>query len=247
MNIVDWIIIGLLLLGAVTGFRNGFVGTVVRACSSIIGLIVAYKYYADLEKWLDSKVGFKEALSEFLRAHVALPQAISEFKFEDILGNNVNNFFNGLTSNTQIKSKLLEYVNTINTGIEGSLQISLGDIVHQYLASAIMNVLAFFIIWLLIDLSLQIIARIFRGLIKDTVLGQFDRLSGLLIGTLFTAIVLTVLVGLITPIFNLLGLTKMSLFETISITIGEAKLVPYFASAFTFVFSKFTMVNPFNG
>ncbi|PKM88055.1 MAG: hypothetical protein CVU87_08305 [Firmicutes bacterium HGW-Firmicutes-12] len=244
MNIVDWIIIGLLLLGAIAGYKNGFIGTVVRACSSIIGLIVAYKYYADLEKWLDTKVGFKEGLGDFLRAHVTLPQAISEFKLENLLSNNVASYLDRIIPNAQIKTKMLEYLESLRTGIEGPLQISLADVIHQYLASAIMNVVAFLIIWLLIDLSLQLVARIFRGLIKDTILGQFDRFSGLIIGTLFTAIVLTVTIGLITPIFNLLGMAKLGIFSTVVTAIGQATLVPHFASAFTFVFSKFTMGSP---
>jgi uncharacterized membrane protein required for colicin V production len=241
VNIVDWILIGLLCLGAVSGWRNGFVGSLVRACGSIIGLIIAYQYYDDLAIFLDDRFGLKEPLSTFLQAHLTLPPLLSQFQLQDILGVNFSAYLETILPQSPFQGELLTSFENFLKGLQSSLQISLGEIIHQYLASALLSIAAFFIIWFVVGSGLQIIAQLFRGLIDKTILGQVDSLAGLLVGTLLSAVVLSVLLGLLSPVLNLANIAESLPLAPIAGVLAEAKLVPWFNSLFNTLFAKFTI------
>jgi len=241
MNIVDLVIIGLLLLGAINGYRKGFVGSLVGVFSSIIGLIVAYKYYAVFEKWVDSRLGLEKTLGGFIGEHITLPQAVSQFKLGDNLFNDVSRYFDSLQLNAQIKGQLLAYLERIEESMGSSLQLPLSDIINQYLAVIILSVAAFCIIWCSVNIILEMLTAIFRSLINTTPLGQVDRLGGIAAGALLNALFLMVIIGLFTPLIMMAGIAELGLLSPVISTIEKSELAPYFLSAFSFFFSKFTI------
>lgn len=241
MNVIDLVIIGLLLLGAINGYRKGFVGSLVGVFSSIIGLIVAYKYYAVFEKWLDGKLGLEKTLSKFIGSHITLPQTVSQFKLGDNLFNDVSNYLDSLQLSEQIKGQLLTYLERLEESVGSSLQLPLSEIIHQYLAVIILSVAAFCIIWCSVNILLEILTAIFRSLINTTPLGQVDRLGGIAAGALLNAVSLMVIIGLFTPLISMAGIAEFSLLSPVISAYEGSEFAPYFLSAFTFFFSKFIL------
>lgn len=241
MNIVDFILIGFLLIGAGVGWRNGFIVTVVSALSSILGLVAAYLYYDDLGGFLNEKFGLQEPLSAFLQSHLTLPELLSQIRLQDILSVDLGAYLDTVLPDMQFKAGILSFFEHILSGFQGSLQLSLGEIIHQYLASALISIAAFFIIWAVVGSILQLFATAFRSVIYRTFLGQVDSLAGLLVGGVFTALVLAVLLGLFAPFLNLANVAESSPFSAAAGAIAEARLAPYFTAIFNFLFSKFTI------
>lgn len=244
MNIADWIIIVLLLLGAAGGFRKGFVLSLAGAISSILGIITAYRYYPVLAKWMNEQWGLKEPLSEFLQKYLVLPQPVGQFRPEDIPLPDIGMLLEKISFDTHFKQQLLLHLEKIRESIEVPLGISLSEIINQFLASAIVSALAFIIIWFCVDFGLRIIATLFSGVIRNTAVGQFDRLGGMIIGTLLTVLVLTVFIGLLSPLLTIGDLAKPTFFSPVIEAMSESRLVPCFFSLFGFLFSKFLELLP---
>lgn len=238
MNIVDLVIIVLLLLGAVDGYKKGFVGSLVGVAGSIIGLVAAYKYYAVFEKWLDGRLGIEKALGRFIGEHVTLPQAVSQFKLGDSLFNDVGSYLEGLQFNPQIKAQLLTYLDKIEKSVGGSLQLSLNEIVYQYLAVILLSTASFLFIWFAANLVLQILAAFFRSLINTTPIGSLDRLGGIVTGAVISALFVMVIIGLFTPLITMAGIADLGLLAPVIRGFENSAFVPFFLSCFTFFFSK---------
>lgn len=243
MNIVDLIIVVFILLGAAGGYSKGFVASLVGLFSRIIGLIAAFSYYPLAAKWLDAEFGLKEYISEFLQAQLQLPQPVAEFRLGKLPLLDASNYLDSISMPEPLKTQLLVYLDRLE-GITSPLQFSLGEIINQYLASALISGLAFLLIWFGVDLLLRILAKLFSGAIKNTAFGFFDRLAGLVMGAALTALVLTVCIGLITPVLQLADISKPTVFSAVMKTMGESWLVPGFSSCYDFLFSQFMSLLP---
>lgn len=244
MNITDWIIVVLLLLGAIGGFRKGFVLSLAGAISSIVGIIAAYRYYPFLAKWMDEQWGLKEPLSEFLQKYLVLPQPVGQFRLEDIPLPDIGMLLENVSFDTHFKQQLLHYLDKMRNSLEVPFGITLSEIINQFLASAIVSALAFIIIWFCVDFGLRIVAALFSSVIRNTAVGQFDRLGGMIIGTLLTILVLTVFIGLLSPLLTIGDLAKPTFFSPVITAMSESRLVPCFSSLFAFLFSKFLELLP---
>ncbi|MHB8157801.1 MAG: CvpA family protein [Desulfocucumaceae bacterium] len=242
MNVIDWVIIALFLAGAVSGYRKGFVASLIEAVGSIAGIIAAYIYYAALAKWLDAQFALKETLGRFLGERITLPQVISQFKAEDLLKidlNSAGNYLDTLNLDGQVKLQLLNYLEKFQDSLSSAMQLPLQVIIQQHLASILINILAFLIIWGAVSIILQIIGAVFRKMIQLTPLGIFDSLGGTLVSVLITALSLTVFLGILAPLLDFTALADVGPISTVLGEIGKSTLVPHFRAAFTFLFNKF--------
>lgn len=72
LNPVDYVIIAILLLSLVAGYRQGMVGAVSGVLGFIAGLALAAFFYHDLAAYLDKQFELSAALAEWLRAKFPL-------------------------------------------------------------------------------------------------------------------------------------------------------------------------------
>jgi len=243
LNIVDLIIIGFFIIGMLSGYRKGFLGSLVGIFSSIIGLVAAYKYYSLLTGWADRQYQATEKLNQFLREHLVLPQPVSQIEIT-LPATGLGEYLDKLSLPATLKTQLSAYLQKLAETVSEQASALLGDILHQFIAAVVINGLAFIIIWFVVDRIIMLSALLFSRFIKDSFLGGFDRLGGLFLGFILTALTLTIVVGLATPLLNLADMAEPSLLSAVIKNIGEARLVPCFASLFSFLSTKVIQLLP---
>lgn len=72
LNPVDYIIIAILLLSLIAGYRQGMVGAVSGVLGFIIGLVLAVFFYHALAGWIDQYWGVSATMAEWLRTEFPL-------------------------------------------------------------------------------------------------------------------------------------------------------------------------------
>lgn len=235
MNVIDFIIIIFLLLGVFNGYTKGLIVSLAGLVGNVIGLICAAKYYKDLGTWANTEFSLAIKIQHFLQDNLVLPQAVFQFNLDKTpLPDLIKNLDNISVPDT-LKENLAIYIKELQIGMNNISGIKLGEIVHQYLASALVSIIAFVVIWLIIANCIMLVAAVYRGLTKRTILGSLDRLGGAVMGGLVSALIITILIGLISPLLTVSELAKPSLFSAIIKNMGAAKTVPYFTKTFMFL------------
>jgi hypothetical protein len=115
---------------------------------------------------------------------------------------------------------------------------NLGELIHYLVAIALINGLAFFLIWLVVDKTAVLLAEGLTRCTQNSLVGDLNRLSGTMIGVGLRALSLTIFLGIISPLLSLTSAAQPSLFSSVLKTMNQSQLVPYFTSAFTLLFSK---------
>ena len=137
LNIVDIVIIGLLLLGVVGGYSRGFFASLINLVGSLVGLIVAAKYYQDMVQWLNASFSLQAKLDQVFQDNLAIPLPIGQLKLGKIPVAELSNHLEKLNIPAQFKLQLFDYLQTLDkvTFLQG--KDSLDQIIQQFLASEI--------------------------------------------------------------------------------------------------------------
>lgn len=236
MNIVDLVIIVSLVLGAINGYRRGLFGSLCGLAANLLGLFAAVKYYPHLSAWLNHNFSLSLQVSQFFKTHVMLPPAISTLQFTKIPLPDLLKQLEGTNLPPEIKHHLLEYLQKWWTSL--SSFSNLGELIHYLVAVALINGLAFFFIWLVVDKAAALLAEGLTRCTNNSLIGDFNRLSGAIIGVGLRALGLTIILGIANPLLSLASAAQPSLFSSVLKTMNQSQLVPSFTSAFTLLFSK---------
>lgn len=238
MNLVDLLIILLLLLAVINGYRRGFIASLVGIAGSLIGLFTAYRYYPHLTAWADERFGLKEIFSGYFNENLILPQAVSRFKLESLGLTKIGDlgaYLDKVELPEALRAQITLYLEKLQDTLALPASMSLGDIIHQFLATIILNALAFIIIWSCVAMLINVLATLLTKIMKGTVLGGANRLGGIALGLALRVFTLTILLGLLSPLFNLAELAEGTIFASIVTTINEAKTVPYFIDLYAVI------------
>lgn len=235
MNFIDFIIIIFLLLGVYNGYTKGLAVSLAGLLGNVIGLICASKFYRDLGLWVNTEYSLSTKIQEFLQENLVLPQAVFQFNLDKTPLPDLIRQLDNVSLPETLRDNLTIYIKELQMSMNSISGIKLGEIVHQYLASALVSIMAFVLIWLLTANVIMLIASIYRSFTKSTIIGSLDRLGGALMGGFVSALIITILIGLISPLLTVSELAKPSLFSAVVKTMGSAKTVPYFINAFKFI------------
>lgn len=191
MNLLDLIIIGVLALMFVSGYRRGFIKTLFELLSMVITIALTYFLYPFVSKFVMTETGIYKKLAENIS---------KTFDFDKLLVGAVNketefdaiknlalpeSFKEMLTSNNNPEMFKLLNVSSFSDYISGSL------------ASIVVNILVFIILFIAIYIVLSIVVSLLNLISKLPVLNKMNKLSGgavgLLLGSGFVFVGLTLL------------------------------------------------------
>ncbi len=238
MNIVDLLIFIFLLVGIINGYRKGFFASLVGIVGSLIGLVVAYHNYASLTQWVNKQYGVIEILGGYFNKHLVLPQTVSQFRLDNISLPNLAAYLEKVDLPDSFHAQILVYLEKLQATLALPVSTGLGDIIHQFLATIIVNGIAFILIWFVVNMLINFIALTLTRLAKGTLLGGINHVGGMALGLVLTVLTLTILIGLISPLINLADLAEPSLFSVVLNSFSESKSVPYFVDLFAIVSEK---------
>ncbi|MDR3600200.1 MAG: CvpA family protein [Desulfosporosinus sp.] len=195
MNLIDVLILGFVLLGALHGYQRGLITSIVNFLSSIVGFVVASWEYMVALHWAEQYFSLQSWLEPVIyRAILPSVQSKASSLQQQALGNILgalppewSNIFASLNLDGVQMPQAIEQV---THRLAGTLA--------ERILSLIAFVCVFFVVVMVIQLLVAILLRSFGSWG-----GAFNRGGGLLFGGLSALIGLAVLAGVCSPLLKL--------------------------------------------
>lgn len=237
-NFIDFTLIILLALGALNGYRKGFIGSIVGLLGSIIALFLSIKFYRPMADLLNSKFAILEGTHSFLVKHLPFPLEVSTAPLNaiglDLLILKVKSMALPEFIQEQIIQEGQKIVSSaLDLGIT-----TIGEVLTYIVATTLLNGLALVILWFILTNLIYLAARVLGKSLDNTFLGSINRLAGLFLGLVLNALGLMVFFGIFTLFLEITDQANSSMLVTIGKTVNQSVLVPYFKEGSTFLLSK---------
>jgi len=232
-NLIDLLLIVFLLIGLIKGYKKGLLSSLVGLGSSILGLFIAIKTHSFLVEWLEAQYQSVSKLALYFGERLSLSEAVSEWQIGTLPLAEPSTAWESLQLPEILKAQLLEFSQGMSESFRLAAEASIGDVLYLFLANIVLNLLAIILIWFVINKGLCLMAYFFTSLTKDTFLGSINRIGGVCVGLLIRVLILTIIIGLSNPLFNVAPHTEPSFLSAVLMTISEARLIPCFTLLFS--------------
>lgn len=221
MNIVDYIIIAFVFLGAVTGYRRGFVAGLVSFFSWVAALAGAFFFCRLAVAWLDEHIGLTRSLMGVIRERLPV-EAIAQ-----------KGILTPLSSTGFGSNGFTKYIQEIWAAPSGSG--GLADVLSEQAASLLANSIVFAALVVVIFIVLRILAGLASRRLNGTLLGFFNRMVGMFFGLTVNIIAAALIVGLFTPWIVLGSWESGGILHNLAGFFGDSLIAPYFNCLFLWV------------
>ena len=178
--VVDIVIVAILLLCVLLGYKRGLTGSMIRILSFFIALAVAFALFKPAAAIVTSNTQIDENIKITI---------VEVFEKEDTNGNEESN---------DEKSPILKY---ISDEIEGATEAKKKEIVNNVateLSVKIVNILAFIILFLITRFALIFVKILANLITKLPIIKECDKIGGVIYGILQGAVIIFIALALIT-------------------------------------------------
>ena len=184
MNIVDYVVLGVLGLSILFGFYRGFVSTVLNSGGCLVSLTLSFILYPKAaaliqgnQELVRTLLHYTDASSRLGDLELALTNVatLTQSKIAEI----VAKVQLPPPLDTLLQVNLEQQVYGINSGID-----TVADYVSQTILTACINIICFLLCFALIYLALALVVNMLKAIFRFPVLKQLDWLAGGIFGFL---------------------------------------------------------------
>jgi len=193
MNLIDILILGLILLGALQGYRKGLISSIITFLSSIVGFLVASWKYLVVLRWAEQYFPLQQWLEPVIYRAI-LPSVQS--KASSLQQQTLGNILGGLPPQWR---SIFENL----TGVQ--MPQAVEQVTHSLVGvftESILSLIAFGCVFYSVVAVMQLFSFILLRPFGSWG-GSFNRQGGLLFGGLSALIGLSVMAGLFSPLLQL--------------------------------------------
>lgn len=228
MNFLDLVIIGVILLGGLAGYRKGLINALIGMAGSLVSFVVALGTYKTLTPVLFERLGAGKIVGQVLNSSISLPATAGQ----SINGTGLDQ----LSTVTELLPKPLQQefnvliLETMKSAVSASVE-TIRDAMLQYLTLAVVSMVTFFLIFLLSKWILGIVGKAITKSIDRSLFGSLNHSGGFLAGVLASTLLIAIVVGFLFPLLSI-NLGQGAL-KTLSDLAHDSVLTPYLAKLFT--------------
>jgi uncharacterized membrane protein required for colicin V production len=218
MNLVDVLILGVVLLGALHGYRKGLITSIVNLASSIAGFLVAAWEYKPFLNWIEKFLPVQQWLEPAIyRALLPAVQSKTDALQKQALGNLLG----------ALPQEWRDIFASANlTGVQFPQAVEqVTQKLAQMLTVNILELISFGVVFYIVVALIRLIAAMLLRPLGSWG-GSFNRGGGLLLGGLTALIGLSILAGLFSPIL------QMGVSGGINTLIHNSYFYPYLLTVF---------------
>ena len=231
MSVFDVLAGIILFLGTYKGFRSGLIKSLGGILGWIGSIVVALSFYQPLADYLDKQFGTVSTFGEFIVRFIPLPSF--SFEADNINMAIVNAGVQEMALPDFLKRGLSENIDRML--VNGPLfDVSLSELIAYGLAVMILNGISFLMLFLAAGIIIKIGVDLLSRIFAVSPLGPINKLAGAALGFAMNLAIITVIVGLISPVIILSA--------TQNVTIAEAI---YFSLAFTYLLELFLLISDY--
>ena len=206
---LDIILAAVFVFAAVTGFRKGFLKSLIGLFGNLIALACSYTLAAPVADWLNGQFGVAERMAAPIRELLPMPDnfstMIASFQGMGQLYTYLDQSILPDSMKQSILSAVQEQVNAVGVGVYATM----ADMIATTVALSILKGLVLIGLWALFCVLLFFVSHVLAGVVHLVpVVGLVDRLGGMLVSLLLAALTLLLLYKGI----SVLGLMEGSVF-----------------------------------
>lgn len=184
MNVVDYVVLGLMGLSILFGFYRGFISSVLNTGGCLIALILSFILYpraAEMiqgnEELVRTLLHYTDASSRLgdLELSITNVATLTQEKIAEIIGK----VQLPAPLDTLLQVNLEQQVYAANAGID-----TVADYVSQTILTACINIICFLICFAVIYIAIAIVVNLLKAIFRFPVLKQLDWLAGGIFGFL---------------------------------------------------------------
>lgn len=228
LNTLDIIFLIAILLGGIMGFSRGFVLSLLSFAGKILAAFLAVRYLEPFIAYFRIKDLFLRGAIDLVKEYIPLGEEVRNLPLIPGLDSSLqlpleeNMLVKVLGSGLQ---KELERLSTIAENLELS---TIGDFLALIVANFLVNMVSFFVLFLLFLIGFSIIRTILVKIIgmSDFVTGA-DKLLGFIFGAAVDIFIVALIAGFSYDILHLLSLKEGGWAEGYRILLQESFLRPY--------------------
>lgn len=194
MNWIDWVLIGLVALGAWQGFRRGFLVLLAETGGAIAALYLAARYHGPVVAWLEDRFGLVRTTADLIAKRIALLPGTS---------GGATGSIPGLLGQAGLPPEVVGALGPVLLG--AAAMASPGGpegwvtALATQLAELLWTGIAFVVGAALIGAGVRWVAGFLSGAL-DGAIGLPNRLAGAALGAVRNGLLLGALVGIVVPI-----------------------------------------------
>ncbi len=206
---LDLVLAVIFLVVAITGFRKGFLKSLIGLFGNFLALAGSYVLAAPVTQWLNQQFGIAELLAGPIGRLLPMPESFSTVMASFIGLGQLYSYLDQSILPASLRENIImavqEQINAVGVGVYATM----ADIIATTVAMSILKGLVFIALWALLCVALFLVSHVLAGVVHLVpVVGLVDRLGGMLVSLLLAAITLLILYKGI----SVLGLMEGSLF-----------------------------------
>ena len=220
MNVIDWIILGILGISVLFGMYRGFVSSVLNMGGGLLSFFGAFLLYPKLAALIQANESLRLTLAHYLEPGSGLDLALSETHVANLGASGIQQVLGKVSLPAPLDTIL--QVN-LEHSVFSNLNIStVGEYVNQTILQASINILCFVICFLLAYAAISTLFNLIRAVFRFPLLKQLDGLAGGLFGLLRGLLICLVLFTLVPLVQSMVPL------EMITEVLEGSTLAPVF-------------------
>ncbi len=209
--IIDFIILAIMVICIALGYRKGLIGVAVNILGFFIALLIALILYTPISNFIINNTSIEttlqEAISDTVASYVIQSEESTEEETEDnsskVMADYINDFIEEEKQKAQTTEK--EIINNVS----------------EKVAINIIKIAVGIIVFIIAKIALIFVKALANIIAKLPIIGQFDKLGGIIYGVLQGLIIIYIILALISLIAPTMG--DSALIEAInSSLIGKA-------------------------
>ena len=206
---LDLVLAVIFLVVAITGFRKGFLKSLIGLFGNFLALAGSYVLAAPVTQWLNQQFGIAELLAGPIGRLLPMPESFRTVMASFIGLGQLYSYLDQSILPASLRENIImavqEQINAVGVGVYATM----ADIIATTVAMSILKGLVFIALWALLCVALFLVSHVLAGVVHLVpVVGLVDRLGGMLVSLLLAAITLLILYKGI----SVLGLMEGSLF-----------------------------------
>lgn len=213
MNIIDYVIIGLIAVSVLIGLYRGFISSVLNTGGCLISLLAAFKLGPMLAQTIQSNPELQRTLLTYTDASNRVGDlATSVTKVSTLSADGISQIVTKVHLPEPLSSLLQS---NLTHQVYGDTATTVSEYVSATVLSACINVICFVVCFILVFLGLSLLVNLIRAVFRLPVLKQLDSLAGGAFGLVRGGLICFVLFALVPLVQTMVPLDMVNeLLET---------------------------------
>ena len=198
MNLVDYVIIGIIAVSVIFGLRRGFISGVLSLAALLLSVVLAFHFYPMLAQNLQSNESLVNTLVHYTDASSRIKDL--ELALTPV-ANLSQDSLNQVLENANLPAVFETFVrrNVAEQAFAAIGSVNISEYLNQTIISVALNILCFIICFIVAYIALSLISHLICYVFRLPVLRHLDALVGGVFGGLRGVLIVFVL-GAIIPI-----------------------------------------------